>query len=105
MQKNLDTHVLIRLEISLMKRNSSVIQKWIFLLIIGLTTWLVFAAARPDGVTSETCCNPYSTKQVKKMMRFHGTLAAKFDGQAWWYKSRGHWLRLDNAEARRRCCI
>ncbi|HEC98803.1 MAG TPA: hypothetical protein ENN18_00240 [Proteobacteria bacterium] len=104
MQKHLDTHIPIRVEIRLMERKSS-IQKWILLLIIALTAGLVFAAARPDGVTSGTYCNPYSVEQVKKMMRFHGTLAAKFDGQTWWYKSRGHWLRLDNAEARRRCCI
>lgn len=104
MQKPLDTHIPVRVEIRLMERKSS-IQKWILLLIIALTAGLVFAAARPDGVTSGTYCNPYSVEQVKKMMRFHGTLTAKFDGQAWWYKSGEHWLRLDNAEARQRCCI
>lgn len=84
-----------------MKRKPSM--KWIFPLLVVLTVWISLAVRCPDGMATGTYCNPYSMAQVKKMMRFHGTLCAKFDGQTWRYKSEGKWLRLDNEQAKQRC--
>lgn len=45
--------------------------------------------------------DPYSVSQMKKMMKYHGTLSAVFNGRAWWFKSNGKWVRLDTEDAKR----
>ncbi len=41
----------------------------------------------------------YSLAQIKKMMRYHGALVAKYDGTHWRFLSGNYWLKLDNAKA------
>ncbi|HEC99193.1 MAG: hypothetical protein QME44_01370 [Thermodesulfobacteriota bacterium] len=56
-----------------------------------------------DGEAQGHYYKTYSPSQVKKMMRYHGTLAAKFDGQTWWFQKNGRWIRLDTDDAKSRC--
>jgi len=43
--------------------------------------------------------NPYTPAEVRRMMNFHGSLVAKFDGRQWWFLSGDRWLRIENAGA------
>lgn len=77
-----------------------------YIFIIFLALFSIGAALSytyTDGESLEYYYNSYSPAQVKKMMRYHGTLAAKFDGQAWWFQKNGRWIRLDTDDAKRRC--
>lgn len=57
-----------------------------------------------DGMVQDNChSSPYSVSQVKKMMRYHGTLNATFDGQAWRFHSNGRWIRLDSDDVKKKC--
>lgn len=75
----------------------------IFLALFSIGATLSYIYTDPDGESQEYYYNSYSPAQVKKMMRYHGTLAAKFDGQTWWFQKNGRWIRLDTDDAKRRC--
>lgn len=70
---------------------------------IGVTLLLaalvVLLAACQDAQVKGEYHNPYSAKQVRTMMAYHGALVAKFDGHQWWFLSGDQWIRIENAGA------
>jgi hypothetical protein len=66
-----------------------------------LLTALVFLmAACQDAQVAGEYHNPYSAKEVRTMMAYHGALVARFDGHQWWFLSGDQWIRIENAGAR-----
>lgn len=76
------------------------------MLTLILTAALLFAGLRyyahEDAEVLETYQSPYSLTQVKRLMKYHGTLAAKFDGRSWWFESNGKRVRLDTETAKKK---
>ncbi|MEW6326788.1 MAG: hypothetical protein AB1487_04250 [Thermodesulfobacteriota bacterium] len=77
-------------------------KSYIFIILLALFS-IGATLSYTDGESQGHYYRVYSTAQVKKMMRYHGTLAAKFDGQTWWFQKDGRWMRLDTDDAKRRC--
>jgi hypothetical protein len=77
-------------------------KSYIFVILLALFS-IGATLSYTDGESQEYYYKTYSPAQVKKMMRYHGTLAAKFDGQAWWFQKNGQWIRLDTDDAKRKC--
>lgn len=45
--------------------------------------------------------DPYSKEEVERMMAYHGSLTAKFDGKQWWCLSGKTWFKIENGGASR----
>ena len=43
--------------------------------------------------------SPYTVEQVEAMMRYHGTLIAKFQGGRWLFLKDGQWISIENGNA------
>ncbi len=41
----------------------------------------------------------YSKKEIELMMKYHGSLIAKFDGRRWWCLQGRRWIKIDSAKA------
>jgi hypothetical protein len=67
--------------------------------VLLLTALVFLLAACQDAQVKGEYDNPYSAKEVRKMMAYHGALIARFDGCQWWFLSGDQWIRIENAGA------
>lgn len=59
----------------------------------------IFLSYPIDGLVQTQTIELYSVDQIRKMMRYHGTLVAKFDGSHWRFLCGNFWVKLDNQQA------
>ncbi len=70
------------------------------LFLLSLLLLILFLIPNPmDGYVQNKNLELFTVEQIKKMMRYHGTLVAKFDGRHWRFLSGNYWIKLDNANA------
>ncbi|MGB9713171.1 MAG: hypothetical protein ACP5SG_02815 [Dissulfurimicrobium sp.] len=68
---------------------------WIIFVILSSALMVACKDARVNGMAK----NPYTIEEVRRMMAYHGALAAKFDGGQWWALAKGGWVRIESGGA------
>lgn len=66
-----------------------------------LLSCLLFLTGCKDARTRGNYIHEYSKAEIKLMMRYHGALVARFDGNQWWCLQGRKWIRINSAKADR----
>ncbi len=59
----------------------------------------LFLTGCKDAKTQGNYIHKYSKEEIELMMRYHGALVARFDGNQWWCLQGKRWIRIDSARA------
>ena len=62
---------------------------------------LIFLSGCQETKVNQGFQNNYSKKEIELMMKYHGSLVAKFDGKEWWCLQGKRWIRVNSARAAR----
>ncbi len=70
-----------------------------FNIVLIMVCFVIIMTACQDSQVNGEYNNPYSKAQIQRMMAYHGSLVAKFDGKQWWFLSGDRWIKIENAGA------
>jgi hypothetical protein len=75
------------------------LKKYLWIAMLALFSILMVACK--DAQVNGEGKNPYTVEEVRRMMAYHGALAARFDGGQWWALAKGGWVRIESGGAYR----
>lgn len=64
-----------------------------------LVLFSILMVACKDAQVNGEGEKPYTVEEVRRMMVYHGALAARFDGGQWWVLIKGGWVRVESGGA------
>ncbi len=60
----------------------------------------ILTACKQETITSGVE-NPYTKEEIAIMMKYHGSLVAKFENGQWYCLQGKHWVKINSANAQR----
>ena len=75
------------------------LRKGMIILWLFCMTILFLTGCKEEIVYKGSLPSKYSKEEIELMMKYHGSLIAKFDGKQWWCLQGRHWIKIDSANA------